>query len=57
MRPHVNVFVADTNMRDLDGSATALADGAELTVLPAVSGGAVSGRERDAASVGSAGDG
>jgi molybdopterin synthase sulfur carrier subunit len=39
LRTHVNLFVAADNIRDLDGPATALADGAEVTVLPAVSGG------------------
>jgi molybdopterin synthase sulfur carrier subunit len=39
LRPHVNVFVGSDNIRDLDGPATTVADGAELTVLPAVSGG------------------
>lgn len=40
LRPHVNVFVGADNIRDLAGPGTAVADGAELTVLPAVSGGA-----------------
>ncbi|HWC67237.1 MAG TPA: ubiquitin-like small modifier protein 1 [Acidimicrobiales bacterium] len=39
LRPHVNLFVGTENIRDLDGPATGLADGAELTILPAVSGG------------------
>jgi molybdopterin converting factor small subunit len=39
LRRHVNVFVGADNIRDRDGLATAVADGAEVTVLPAVSGG------------------
>jgi molybdopterin converting factor small subunit len=39
LRPHVNVFIGSDNIRDLAGLATSVADGAELTVLPAVSGG------------------
>jgi molybdopterin converting factor small subunit len=39
LRPHVNLFVGTENIRDLDGPETGLADGAELTILPAVSGG------------------
>jgi MoaD family protein len=39
LRPHVNLFVGTENIRDLDGLATPLTPGAELTILPAVSGG------------------
>ncbi len=39
LRPHVNLFVDAENIRDLSGLATPLGDGAELTILPAVSGG------------------
>lgn len=39
LRPHVNLFVGTDNIRDLEGLATPLAAGAELTILPAVSGG------------------
>lgn len=39
MRQHVNVFVGDTNVRDLGGQDAELADGAEVHVIPAVSGG------------------
>ena len=38
-RQHVNLFVGDDNVRDRDGVETAIADGEELFVLPAVSGG------------------
>jgi len=37
LRPHVNVFVGPDNIRDLDDSG--VPEGAEITVLPAVSGG------------------
>jgi molybdopterin synthase sulfur carrier subunit len=40
LRRHVNVFVGTTNIRNLDGQDTPLADGDEVTILPAVSGGA-----------------
>jgi molybdopterin converting factor small subunit len=39
LRRHVNVFVGTTNVRDLDEQATALGDGDEVAILPAVSGG------------------
>lgn len=39
VRQHVNVFVGTDNVRDRDGLATAVPDGAEVYVLPAVSGG------------------
>jgi molybdopterin synthase sulfur carrier subunit len=39
VRTHVNLFVGRDNIRDLDGLVTELAEGAELTILPAVSGG------------------
>jgi molybdopterin converting factor small subunit len=40
LRPHVNLFVGVENVRDLAGLATPLTDGDELTIIPAVSGGA-----------------
>jgi molybdopterin converting factor small subunit len=39
LRAHVNVFVGPDNTRDLGGLDTVVADGAEVTVLPAISGG------------------
>ena len=36
---HVNVFVDADNIRDLDGLATPLQPGQELSILPAISGG------------------
>ena len=39
VRRHVNLFVNTDSIRDLDGLDTALADGDELIILPAVSGG------------------
>lgn len=38
-RQHVNVFVGPDNVRDLDGLATVVPAGAEVSILPAVSGG------------------
>ena len=39
LRRFVNVYVAGEDIRFLDGLATPVADGAELTILPAVAGG------------------
>lgn len=39
LRPHVNVFVGEANIRDGAGQAEPIADGAEVSVIPAVSGG------------------
>lgn len=39
LRPHVNVFVNGENIRHLSGLATALRDGDEVWLLPAISGG------------------
>ncbi|HKE52660.1 MAG TPA: ubiquitin-like small modifier protein 1 [Actinomycetes bacterium] len=39
LREHVNVFVGSDNVRDLDRLSTVIPAGAELIVLPAVSGG------------------
>jgi molybdopterin converting factor small subunit len=39
VRQHVNVFVGQDNVRDRQGLDTPVADGAELWILPAVSGG------------------
>jgi sulfur-carrier protein len=39
VRPHLNIFVNDDNVRDLDGLETRLTPGDVLTILPAVSGG------------------
>ncbi|MGH9247480.1 MAG: ubiquitin-like small modifier protein 1 [Acidimicrobiales bacterium] len=41
LRPHVNLFVGTENIRDLAGQGTPLDSGAEVTVLPAVSGGMI----------------
>lgn len=39
VRRHINIFVNESNMRDLDGLDSALAAGDVVTILPAVSGG------------------
>ena len=39
VRRHVNVFVGDEEVRALGGLAAPIADGAEISILPAVSGG------------------
>jgi len=39
LRPHVNIFVDGESIRYTDGFATQVRDGAEIFILPAVSGG------------------
>jgi sulfur-carrier protein len=39
VRPHINIFVDGENIRDAQGLATAVRDGAEIFIIPAVSGG------------------
>ena len=39
LRRHVNVFINGESIRYLDGSETPVADGDEVWILPAVSGG------------------
>ena len=39
LRRFVNIFVADEDVRFLDGLATPLADGQTLSIIPAVAGG------------------
>ena len=39
LRNFVNVFINDDNIRDRDGRDTALADGDELMIIPAIAGG------------------
>lgn len=39
LRRHVNVFVGEVDVRADAGLATALTDGAEVVIVPAVSGG------------------
>ncbi len=39
LRRFVNVYLAGEDIRFLDGLSTPVADGAELTILPAVAGG------------------
>lgn len=40
LRRHVNVFVAEEDVRFLDGLETPVADGATVSIVPAVAGGA-----------------
>lgn len=39
LRRHVNVFLGNDNIRDLDALGTPLKDGDELLILPSVAGG------------------
>jgi sulfur-carrier protein len=38
-RVHVNLFVNADNIRDLDGVETTVAEGSDLSIIPAISGG------------------
>ena len=38
-RIHVNLFVDADNIRDLDGVQTMVADGSDVSIIPAISGG------------------
>lgn len=40
IRRHMNVFVGADNARDLDGLETPIHDGTEVSIIPAISGGA-----------------
>lgn len=39
VRPHINIFVDGESIRDAAGLRTPVRDGAEIVILPAVSGG------------------
>jgi molybdopterin converting factor small subunit len=39
IRQHVNVFIGKTEARTMDGLATPLANGMEISIIPAISGG------------------
>lgn len=39
LRRFVNVFVADDDIRFMDGLSTVVPDGAEMSIIPAVAGG------------------
>jgi molybdopterin converting factor small subunit len=39
LRPHINIFVGEDNIRDVSGLSTPLPEDCELAILPAVSGG------------------
>jgi molybdopterin converting factor small subunit len=39
VRQHINVFVGDESIRFTEGLATAVPEGAEILIVPAVSGG------------------
>jgi len=48
IREHVNVFVGKNEARGAGGLATPLADGIQISIIPAISGGSVSGPPPDA---------
>jgi molybdopterin converting factor small subunit len=39
VRRHVNIYLGNDNIRDLDGLETPLKDGDELMILPSIAGG------------------
>jgi molybdopterin synthase sulfur carrier subunit len=39
VREHINIFLGNENIRYLEGLATPVQDGAEVTIVPAISGG------------------
>lgn len=39
VRPHINIFVDGESIHDADGLRTPVRDGAEIVILPALSGG------------------
>ena len=39
VRPHVNIFLDGNDIRQMSGLSTPVRDGAEIIILPAVSGG------------------
>lgn len=39
LREHVNVFLGADDVRSLDGEATAVSPGAEITLVPSIAGG------------------
>jgi molybdopterin converting factor small subunit len=39
VRPHINIFVDGESIRYAEGLRTAVRDGAEVVILPALSGG------------------
>jgi molybdopterin converting factor small subunit len=45
IRPHINVFVKDREVRTMGGLATPLVNGVEISIIPAISGGSPRGSE------------
>jgi sulfur-carrier protein len=41
VREHINIFVGNEDVRYLEGLATSIPDGAEISIVPAISGGAL----------------
>ena len=39
VRPHINIFIDGESIRDMGGLAAPVRNGAEILILPAVSGG------------------
>jgi len=45
VRGYVNIYINDEDFRSLDNTDTALKDGDELTIIPAIAGGLLTGIE------------
>jgi len=43
IRQHINLFIGDENIRYLGGLTSPVSDGADISIVPAVSGGATNG--------------
>jgi sulfur-carrier protein len=44
LREHINIFIGNESIRYTGGLASILADGSEVSIVPAVSGGCLAGR-------------
>ena len=41
IREHINIFIGDHNVRFTGGLASRIADGSEISIVPAISGGSI----------------
>ena len=39
VRKHINIFIGDTNIKDLEGLNTSIKDGGDVSIFTAISGG------------------
>jgi len=45
LRPFINIFLGETNIKESGGLSTPLKDGGELLLVPAIAGGIAGGRD------------